>query len=336
MVLVTGVTGYIGSHTTVELLNSGFEVVGLDNFSNSSREVLDSIEDITNKKIKFYEGDMLDESLLCKIFEENKVDCVIDFAAFKSVGDSVTNPISYYKNNVSSVITLIEVMKRYNCLSLVFSSSATVYGSDNIMPLSENSNCGNTTNPYGTSKFFVEKILEDVYKSDCNFNVCVLRYFNPVGAHESKLIGEDPLGIPANLMPYINKVATNKLDCLNIFGNDYDTKDGTGVRDYIHIVDLAKAHVLSVNKLKDESGYFVYNLGTGNGYSVLDVVKTYEVVNNVIIKHKFCPRRSGDVATCYSNCDKAYKELGFKAVKSLEDMCRDSHNYVIEQMNKKI
>lgn len=329
-VLVTGVTGYIGSHTAVELLNNNIELVGLDNFSNSDKTVLSSIESITNKKIKFYEGNMLDEELLDNIFSENIIDCVIDFAAFKSVGDSVSNPISYYKNNVSSVITLIEVMKKYNCFSLVFSSSATVYGNDNVMPLIEESNCGNTTNPYGTSKFFVEKILNDLYKSEPNFNICVLRYFNPVGAHESGLIGENPLGIPANLMPYITNVAIGKLECLNIFGNDYDTKDGTGVRDYIHIIDLAKAHVLSVNKLLEENGYFVYNLGTGNGYSVLDIVNTYQRVNNVKVNYKISSRRSGDVASCYSSCDKAYKELGFKATKTLEDMCRDAHNYMIK------
>lgn len=327
-ILVTGCCGYIGSHTCVELLNENFEVIGLDDFSNSKKEVLEKIKKITNKEIKFYEGNMLDESILNKIFSENNIQCVIDFAAYKSVGESVKKPIEYYINNVSSVLTLLKVMKKYNVKNLVFSSSATVYGNPEFVPINEECKIGGTTNPYGTSKYMVELILQDLYKSDSEWGICILRYFNPIGAHESGLIGEEPNGIPANLMPYISKVACGKLDCLSVYGNDYDTPDGTGVRDYIHVVDLAKGHVKAVEKLeKNNSGLLIYNLGTGHGYSVLDMIKAFEKENNVTINYKIVGRRPGDIATCYSDPTKAINELGFKCTKTLEDMVRDSWNF---------
>lgn len=327
-VLVTGATGYIGSHTCVELLDNNFEVIGLDNFSNSKRDVLDKIKKITNKEIKFYEGNMLDHDFLDKIFSENEIDAVIDFAAFKAVGESVQKPVEYYINNVSSVLTLLSVMKKYNCKKLVFSSSATVYGDPKSTPITEEFETGNTTNPYGTSKLMVEKILKDLYKSDNSYDICILRYFNPIGAHESGLLGEEPNGIPANLMPYIVKVASGKLDHLNIFGNDYDTKDGTGVRDYIHVVDLARGHVKALLKLnKENEGLFIYNLGTGIGYSVLDIVTSFEKVNNIKLNYQFTSRREGDIAKCYSDPSKAKKELGFTCEKTLDDMVRDAWNY---------
>lgn len=327
-ILVTGCCGYIGSHTCVELLNNNYEVVGLDNFSNSKKDVLDKIKQITGKSIKFYEGNMLDKEILNKIFDENDISCVIDFAAYKAVGESVQKPIEYYTNNLSSVLTLLSVMKKYNCKKLVFSSSATVYGDPEVVPITEDAKTGGTTNPYGTSKLFVEQILKDLYKSDNSWDICILRYFNPIGAHSSGLIGEDPNGIPANLMPYISKVASKKLECLSVFGNDYDTKDGTGVRDYIHVVDLAKGHVKALEKLtKEQSGLFIYNLGTGVGYSVLDMINTFEKVNNVEVNYKIVDRRPGDIAKCYSDPTKAKKELGFVCEKTLEDMVRDAWNY---------
>ena len=281
-IFVTGCSGYIGSHTCVELLNNGYDVVGLDDFSNSKKEVLDKIYKITGKNIKFYEGNMLDKNLLNKIFSENKIDCVIDFAAYKAVGESIKLPIEYYINNVSSVLNLLNVMKKYNCKRLVFSSSATVYGTPKSVPISEAAKTGGTTNPYGTSKLFVEQILKDLCISDKSWDICILRYFNPVGAHYSGLVGEDPNGIPANLMPYISKVASGELECLSVFGNDYNTPDGTGVRDYIHVVDLAKGHIKAVEKLeKEKGGLYIYNLGTGTGYSVLDMINTFEKVNGI-------------------------------------------------------
>ncbi len=325
-VLVTGCTGYIGSHTCVELLNSGYEVIGLDNFSNSSRDVLDKIKQITNKDVIFYEGNMNDKEFLEEIFGENKIDFVIDFAAYKAVGESVKKPVEYYTNNVASVLNLLDVMNRYNCKKIVFSSSATVYGNPKVVPITEECEVGNTTNPYGTSKLMCEQILKDLYKSDNEWSVVILRYFNPIGAHESGIIGERPNGIPANLMPYITKVAKGELECLSVFGNDYDTKDGTGVRDYIHVVDLAKGHVKAIEKITN-SGLYIYNLGTGIGYSVLDIINAFEKVNNVKINYKIAPRREGDIASCYSDPTKAYNELGFKTTKTLEDMCRDSWNY---------
>ena len=327
-VLVTGATGYIGSHTCVELLNNNYEVIGLDNFSNSKREVLDKIKEITNKKIKFYEGDMKDEKLLDKIFNENEIDAVIDFAAYKAVGESVSKPVEYYINNVTSVLTLLTVMRKHNCKKLVFSSSATVYGTPEIVPIKEDAKTGGTTNPYGTSKLMVEKILKDLYEADKTMDICILRYFNPIGAHSSGLIGEDPNGIPANLMPYIVKVASGKLECLNVFGDDYDTPDGTGVRDYIHVVDLAIGHVKALEKLnKEECGLFIYNLGTGKGYSVLEIINAFEKVNNLKLNYKIVGRRQGDIAKCYSDPTKAKKELNFTCIKTLDDMVKDSWNY---------
>ena len=327
-ILVTGCCGYIGSHTCVELLNNNYEVVGLDNFSNSKKDVLDKIKQITDKSIKFYEGDMLDKEILNKIFDENDISCVIDFAAYKAVGESIEKPIEYYTNNLSSVLTLLSVMKKYNCKKIVFSSSATVYGDPEVVPITEDAKTGGTTNPYGTSKLFAEQILKDLYKSDNSWDICILRYFNPIGAHSSGLIGENPNGIPANLMPYISKVASKKLECLSVFGNDYDTKDGTGVRDYIHVVDLARGHVKALEKLtKEQSGLFIYNLGTGVGYSVLDMINTFEEVNNVEVNYKIVDRRPGDIAECFADPTKAKKELGFVCEKTLEDMVRDAWNY---------
>lgn len=332
-IFVTGCCGYIGSHTCVELLNAGYNVIGLDNFSNSKKDVLEKIEKITTKKVKFYEGNMLDKEILSKIFHENKIDCVIDFAAYKAVGESVSKPVEYYINNVSSVLTLLSVMKENNCKRLVFSSSATVYGDPEVVPITEDAKTGDTTNPYGTSKLFVEQILKDLYNSDKEWDICILRYFNPIGAHESGLIGEDPKGIPANLMPYISKVASGKLECLSIFGDDYDTKDGTGVRDYIHVVDLAIGHIKAVEKLeKEKQGLYIYNLGTGEGYSVLEMVHAFEKANNLKVPYKIVERRSGDIAMCYSSPKKAKEELGFSCKKTLDDMVRDAYHY--EQVNK--
>ena len=327
-VLVTGGTGYIGSHTCVELLNNGYDVVILDNLSNSKIDVLDKIKTITGKMPKFYEGDMIDSKLLDKIFEENDIDAVIDFAAFKAVGESVAKPIEYYKNNVATVLELITSMNKHNCKRIVFSSSATVYGDPDNVPITEDSKVGGTTNPYGTSKLFVEQILKDLYKSDNEWDIAILRYFNPIGAHESGLIGEQPNGIPANLMPYIAKVAKGELECLSVFGDDYDTKDGTGVRDYIHVVDLAIGHIKALEKLdKEKKGLFIYNLGTGKGYSVLEMINAFEKTNGVKINYKITARRPGDIAECYSDPTKAKEELGFVTTKSLEDMCRDSWNF---------
>ena len=312
----------------MELLNNGYEVVILDNFSNSKRENLSKIKQITGKDFTFYEGNMIDEDILDKIFTENKIDAVIDFAAYKAVGESVEKPVEYYTNNVSTVLVLLSAMKKYNVKKLVFSSSATVYGDPEVLPITEDCKTGNTTNPYGTSKLFVEQILKDLYKSDNTFDIAILRYFNPIGAHSSGLIGEEPNGIPANLLPYVSKVASGKLECLSVFGNDYDTKDGTGVRDYIHVVDLAIGHIKALEKLnKEGKGLFIYNLATGTGYSVLDIINTFEKVNNVKVNYKIVNRRPGDIAACYSDPTKAKEELGFVATKTLEDMCRDLWNY---------
>ena len=328
-ILVTGGAGYIGSHTCVELLNEGFEVVVIDNFSNSKSSSLDAIKKITGKDFKFYEIDCLDKDALNKVFEENKIDAVINFAGFKAVGESVQKPIEYYTNNISGALNLLDVMRKHNVKKFVFSSSATVYGNPEKIPLTEDCKIGGTTNPYGTSKLFIEQILKDIYASDNSWDIIILRYFNPVGAHESGLIGEDPKGIPNNLMPYIAKVATKELKELSVFGNDYNTPDGTGVRDYIHVVDLAKGHVLALNKLEKEGkGLFIYNLGTGTGYSVLDLVHAYEKANNVKVPYKIAPRRDGDIATCYSDPTKAKNELGFVATKTIEDMCHDSYKFV--------
>lgn len=331
-VLVTGGTGYIGSHTCVELLNAGYEVVIIDNLYNSKIEVVDYIEKITSKKVSFYKEDCCDKEALRKIFSEHKIDMVIHFAGYKAVGESVKEPMKYYHNNLYSTIALCEVMKEFNCKNIVFSSSATVYGMSKRVPFKETYKLS-TTNPYGTTKMFIERILTDLYKSDKEWNIVLLRYFNPIGAHESGFLGEDPNGIPNNLMPYIVKVATGELDHLNVFGNDYPTKDGTGVRDYIHVVDLSIGHVKAIEKITKDKGLFIYNLGTGVGYSVLDVVNTFERVNNIKIKREFAPRRKGDIATCFADPKKAYEELGFKTTKTLDEMCRDAYNFVVKKGN---
>lgn len=328
MILVTGGCGYIGSHTCVELLKNEYDVVILDDFSNSQKEEVEKIEKLGGKKVKLYEGNMIDSSILNRIFEENRIDAVIDFAAYKAVGESVIKPIEYYKNNVATVLELIEAMKKHNCKRLVFSSSATVYGTPSYVPITEDSKIGGTTNPYGTSKLFVEQILNDLYKSDEEWDIAILRYFNPIGAHESGLLGERPNGIPANIMPYITKVCKGELECLNVFGDDYDTPDGTGVRDYIHVVDLAIGHIKALEKLeKEKKGLFVYNLGTGQGYSVLELIKAFESATLKKVNYKIAPRRDGDIAECYSDPSKAKEELGFVASKSLEDMCKDAWNF---------
>ncbi len=328
-ILVTGGAGYIGSHTAVELLNIGREVVIIDNFSNSKPEVLDKIKKITGKDFKFYEIDYLDRKSLEKVFEENNIEAVMNFAGYKAVGESVKKPLEYYENNISGAIVLLETMKKYGVKKFIFSSSATVYGEPERIPITEDCKTGGTTNPYGTTKLFIEQILQDLYKSDNTWDIAILRYFNPVGAHESGLIGEEPQGIPNNLMPYIVRVASGQLEQLSVFGNDYNTHDGTGVRDYIHVVDLAKGHLKALEKLeKENSGIYVYNLGTGTGYSVLDMVKAFEEATGKTVKYKIVERRPGDIATCYSNPEKAKKELGWEATKTLKDMCQDSWRYI--------
>ena len=328
-VLVTGGAGFIGSHTAVELLNAGKEIVILDNFSNSKPQSLEAIKKITGKDFKFYEMDYLDREKLEKVFEENKIDSVLNFAGFKAVGESVEKPIEYYTNNISGALVLLDTMKKYGVKKFVFSSSATVYGEPERIPITEDCKTGGTTNPYGTSKLFIEQILKDIYKSDNSWDIAILRYFNPVGAHESGLIGEEPQGIPNNLMPYVARVAAGKLKELSVFGNDYDTPDGTGVRDYIHVVDLAKGHIKALEKLEKEGkGLFIYNLGTGKGYSVLDMVKAFEKSTGKKVAYKIAPRRAGDIATCYSDPTKAKEELGWKATKTLDEMCKDSWNFI--------
>ena len=327
-ILVTGGAGYIGSHTVVELLERNEDIVIVDNFINSKPEVLDKIKKITGKDFKFYEVDLLDEANLEKVFKENDIESVIHFAGLKAVGESVIKPIEYYHNNITGTLVLVKLMKKYNCKKIVFSSSATVYGDPEKVPLTEDCKTGGTTNPYGTTKLFIERILQDVYVADNDFRVCLLRYFNPIGAHESGLIGEDPNDIPNNLMPYITGVASGKLEILSVFGNDYPTKDGTGVRDYIHVVDLAKGHLKALDKIRNETGVKIYNLGTGNGYSVLEIVETFERVNNIKVKHKIAPRRPGDIAVCYADPTKAKNELGWVCEKGIEDMCKDSWNFI--------
>ncbi len=327
-ILVTGGAGYIGSHTCVELLNKGNDIVIVDDLSNSKKIAIDNITKITNRKIKFYEGSILNSDILEKIFTENEIESVIHFAGFKAVGESVKEPIKYYMNNISGTLVLLKVMKKYNVKKIIFSSSATIYGDPGKVPYTEDMPLGVTTNPYGTSKLMIERILQDLYISDNTWKICILRYFNPVGAHESGLLGEDPQGIPNNLMPYITKVAKGKLQVLSIFGNDYDTYDGTGVRDYIHVVDLAVGHIKALDKInKSEDGIYIYNLGNGNGISVLDLVNTFEKVNNINIPYKIVPRRAGDLAECYADTKKAKEELDFKTTKTIEDMCRDSWNF---------
>ena len=328
-ILLPGGAGYIGSHTAVELLNAGRDIIILDNFSNSKPEVLEKIKKITGKDFKFYEADYLDRKAVEKVFEENEIEAVLNFAGYKAVGESVEKPLEYYHNNITGCLVLLQTMKKYNVKKFIFSSSATVYGEPEKIPLTEDCKTGGTTNPYGTTKLFIEQILKDLYKSDNTWDICILRYFNPVGSHESGLIGEEPQGIPNNLMPYIARVAAGKLKELSVFGNDYNTPDGTGVRDYIHVVDLAKGHVCALNKLDKESkGLFIYNLGTGTGYSVLDMVKAFEKATGKNVPYKIAPRRAGDIATCYADPEKAKKELGWVATKTLEDMCKDSWNYI--------
>ena len=326
-ILVTGGTGFIGSHTCVELLNSGYDVVIIDNLSNSKREVADYIEKITNKSVTFYEGDVCDKKILRKIFKENKIDAVIHFAGYKAVGESVLKPLMYYRNNILSTLSLLEVMNEFNVKKIAFSSSATVYGKPKSLPIKEDFPLS-TTNPYGTTKLIIEGILKDLYNSDNEWSIAILRYFNPIGAHKSGLIGENPNGIPNNLMPYIIKVATGELDCLGIFGNDYDTHDGTGVRDYIHVTDLAKGHVKAIEKILNDKGCDCYNLGTGNGYSVLDLVNTFMKVNNVRVKYEIKKRRPGDIDSCYADPSYAYEKLGWRAEKDINEMCLDAYNFV--------
>ena len=328
-ILVIGGAGYIGSHTVVELLNENKEVIVVDNFSNSKPEMLGKIKKITNKDFKFYELDYSNKEKMDKVFAENKIDSVIHFAGYKAVGESVEKPIEYYTNNVSGTLNLLDVMRKHNVKTIIFSSSATVYGDPEVVPLTEMCKIGATTNPYGSSKLFIEQILKDVYKSDNTWDVCILRYFNPIGSHESGIIGEEPQGRPNNLMPYIVRVASGELEELSIFGNDYNTPDGTGVRDYIHVVDLAKGHIKALEKLeKEKSGIYIYNLGTGKGYSVLDMVHAFEKTTGQKIKYKITERRAGDIATCYADATKAKEELNWVAEKTLEDMCRDSWNYI--------
>jgi len=326
-ILVTGGAGFIGSHTVVELLERGEELVIVDNFSNSSPEVLEKIKQITNRDFKFYEVDLLDEEKLEKVFKENNIESVIHFAGLKAVGESVEKPVEYYHNNITGTLVLLKLMKKYNCKRIVFSSSATVYGNPASLPIKEDFPLS-TTNPYGTTKLMIEQILQDVEKADNEFSVVLLRYFNPIGAHKSGLIGEEPNGIPNNLMPYIVGVASGKLEILNVFGNDYPTRDGTGVRDYIHVVDLAKGHLKALDKAREENGTHIYNLGTGNGYSVLELVKTFEKVNGIEVKYRIAERRPGDIAECYADPSKAKEELGWVAEKGLEEMCEDSWRYV--------
>lgn len=327
-ILVTGGCGYIGSHTCCELLENGYDVVIIDNLCNSKEEVVDIIKEITKKDLKFYKGDVCDKKLVDKVFATEQIDAVIHFAGLKAVGESVSKPLLYYRNNIDSTLTLLEVMSKYNCKKIVFSSSATVYGSPDRLPIKEDFPL-KTTNPYGSTKLYIEGILKDLYISAPDWSIAILRYFNPIGAHESGLLGENPNDIPNNLMPYIVKVAVGELEQLNVFGNDYDTKDGTGVRDYIHVVDLAKGHIKALDYINSNKGIDFYNLGTGNGYSVLELVKTFEEVNNVKVNYKIVGRRPGDIASCYADCSYAFEKLGWKAEKNIDNMCKDSYKFVI-------
>ncbi len=323
-ILVTGGAGYIGSHTCVELLNAGYDIVVLDNFSNSKKEVLNRITELTGKHFPFYKIDIRNSEQMAKMFQQENIEAVIHFAGLKAVGESCEKPLEYYDNNVSGTVKLLQVMRTFGCKKFVFSSSATVYGGENVSPLKEDMKTGGVTNPYGRTKLMIENILADLYASDKEWSIERLRYFNPIGAHESGRIGEDPSGIPNNLMPYITQVAVGKRPYLNVFGDDYDTHDGTGVRDYIHVVDLAKGHIVAVEQALKETGLFTYNLGTGVGYSVLDVVKAFEKASGQKIEYKICPRRPGDIATCYSDPSKALECLGWKTAFDLERMCEDS------------
>ena len=323
-ILVTGGAGYIGSHTVIELVNAGYDVVVVDNLCNSSKESMKRVEEITGKAVKFYEVDILDKEGLTKVFENESFDSVIHFAGLKAVGESVAKPWLYYNNNITGTLVLLEVMNAFNVKNIVFSSSATVYGSPAEIPITENCPKGEITNPYGQTKSMIEQILTDIYTADTEWNIILLRYFNPIGAHKSGRIGENPNGIPNNLMPYITQVAVGRLKCLGVFGNDYPTPDGTGVRDYIHVVDLASGHVKAIEKISTNPGLKVYNLGTGKGYSVLDIVKNFEKASGVKIPYEIKPRRAGDIAECYADASKAKEELGWEAQYGILEMCEDS------------
>jgi len=332
-ILVTGGAGYIGSHTCIELLNAGYEIVVVDNFYNSKRESLNRIAELSGKEFAFYECDIRDAEGMDKIFKSEKIDAVIHFAGLKAVGESCQKPVEYYDNNIGGTLTLCDVMRKNGCKKIVFSSSATVYGSNNVSPLKETMQTGGTTNPYGTTKYMIEIILSDLFKSDNEWAISLLRYFNPIGAHKSGRIGEDPNGIPNNLMPFITQVAIGKRECLSVFGDDYDTPDGTGVRDYIHVVDLALGHIKALEKVLGGTGLDIYNLGTGTGYSVLDVVKAFEKASGVKVNYKIVDRRPGDIATCYSDPSKALEELGWKAERGIEEMCEDSWRWQSQNPN---
>ena len=331
-ILVTGGAGYIGSHTCVLLLEAGYDVTVLDNLDNSCKTSLERVEEITGKKVKFYEVDLLDYDATNKVFDENKFDAVIHFAGLKAVGESVRIPIRYYHNNITGTLNLCDIMSKHGVKKLVFSSSATVYGDPHTVPIKEDFPLS-ATNPYGQTKLMIEYILKDIYKSDNEWDIAILRYFNPVGSHESGKIGEDPSGIPNNLMPYISQVAIGKLEQLSVFGGDYDTKDGTGVRDYIHVVDLANGHLKALDKIRNDVGVVIYNLGTGTGYSVLDMVKAFSKASGVDVKYKIVDRRPGDIASCYADPTKAKEELGFVATHNLEDMCRDLWKWQTQNPN---
>lgn len=326
-ILVTGGAGYIGSHTCIELLNAGYEVVVLDNLYNSSEKALERVEQITGKKVTFYKADILDKEAMNEIFDKEDIDSVIHFAGLKAVGESVAKPLEYYHNNMTGTFNLCDVMRNHGVKKIIFSSSATVYGDPAFIPITEECPKGQITNPYGQTKGMLEQVLTDLHISDPEWNVVLLRYFNPIGAHKSGLIGEDPKGIPNNLLPYVAQVAIGKLECLGVFGDDYDTPDGTGVRDYIHVVDLAKGHVKAIRKLADKEGVSVYNLGTGNGYSVLQVKDAFERACGHAIKYQIKPRRAGDIATCYCDPSKAKAELGWEAENGIDEMCADSWNW---------
>lgn len=329
-ILVTGGCGYIGSHTCCELLDNNYEVVIIDNLCNSKREVVDKIKKITGKDVAFYEEDVCDKEALRRIFKEHDIAAAIHFAGLKAVGESVAKPLMYYRNNLDSTLSLLEVMNEFNCKKLVFSSSATVYGTPKSLPIKEDFPLS-TTNPYGSTKLMIEDILRDLHVADGEWSVALLRYFNPIGAHKTGLIGENPNGIPNNLMPYIIKVAIGELPQLNVFGNDYDTQDGTGVRDYIHVVDLARGHIKAIEQVLKTNEIDCYNLGTGEGYSVLELVKTFEQVNNVKVNYQITDRRPGDIAACYADPTHALKKLGWKAEYGVEDMCKDSYNFILKE-----
>ena len=326
-ILVTGGTGYIGSHTCVELMNAGHDVIVFDNLCNSKESALDRIEKITGKRPKFYVADMRDLDSIRRIFTENTIDAVVHFAGLKAVGESVAKPVEYYKNNVGGTLNILSAMNEFGVNKFVFSSSATVYGDPAIIPITEECPLGTTTNPYGETKKMLERILTDYQKANPQSHVILLRYFNPIGAHESGLLGEEPNGIPNNLMPYIMQVVVGKLPYLRVFGNDYDTPDGTGVRDYIHVGDLAKGHVAAMKKFSDAPGVYIYNLGTGVGYSVLDIVHAFEKANDIKIPYQMAERRPGDIAVNYSDPSKAFRELGWKTEYDLERMCKDSYRF---------